>query len=87
MTPPWHQVGENLKKLHLKTKITDKALDTGAIGSLEYLNLYKTSVTDAGLVRLNGLKNLKTLYLQTRVTEPKVKAFQDASQGRQQGSS
>ena len=49
----------------------------GAIGSLEYLNLYKTGVTDAGLDKLSGLKNLKTLYLwQTKVTEHKVKAFQ-----------
>ena len=52
---------KNLKKQHLeKSKITDKALDTvGAIGSLEYLNLYKTGVTDAGLDKLSGLKNLK----------------------------
>ena len=72
---------KQLKRLHLeKTKVTDKALDTvGAIGTLEYLNLYKTGVTDGGLDKLKNLKQLKTLYVwQTKVTEAKAKAFQDA---------
>ena len=38
--------------------------------NLEYLNLYETKVTDAGLENLSGLKNLKKLYVwQTGVTK------------------
>ena len=45
----------------------------GAIGSLEYLNLYKTGVTDADLDKLSGLKNSRRSTWQTKVTESKVK--------------
>src|SRR6185503_3599845 len=39
------------------------------LANLEYLNLYGTAVTDAGLAHLSGMKNLKNLYLwQTKVT-------------------
>ena len=38
--------------------------------NLEYLNLYGTGVSDAGLVNLEGMKKLKHLYVwQTKVTE------------------
>jgi len=40
------------------------------LANLEYLNLYGTKVTDAGLEALKGLKNLKKLYVwQTGVTD------------------
>lgn len=39
------------------------------LAKLEYLNLYGTAVTDAGLAELTNLHNLKTIYLwQTNVT-------------------
>ena len=38
------------------------------IGNLQYLNLFGTGITDAGLAHLKGLKNLRKLYLwQTKV--------------------
>jgi mono/diheme cytochrome c family protein len=41
--------------------------------------VYKTGITDAGLDKLKNLKKLKSLYLwQTKVTEAKARAFQEA---------
>ena len=40
------------------------------MANLEYLNLYSTGVSDAGLANLQGMKKLKHLYVwQTKVTE------------------
>jgi hypothetical protein len=40
---------------------------------MNYLNLYGTAVTDAGLKQLEGMTNLKNLYLwQTKTTEAGV---------------
>ena len=44
-----------------------------ALTNLEYLNLYKTKITDKTLEQLSGLKNLRRLYVwQTAVTDAGV---------------
>ena len=49
------------------------------LASLEYLNLYGTQVTDAGLGELEGLKNLRAIYLwQTKVTPEGVESLKKA---------
>ena len=49
---------------------------------LEYLNLYGTAVTDAGLVQLKGLAALKTLYVwQTKVTDAGISDLKTAVSG------
>ena len=43
---------------------------------LEYLNLYGTDISDAGLTHLEGISSLKTLYLwQSKVTEEGAEAL------------
>jgi hypothetical protein len=44
--------------------------------NLEFLNVYGTNITDAGLNSLGGVKSLKAVYLwQTKTTEQGVSAF------------
>lgn len=56
---------KNLRKLDLsQNKIGDPALDAVAtLEGLEWLNLYGTEVTDAGLMKLKGLGSLEKLFL------------------------
>ena len=50
-----------------------------ALANLEYLNLYGTKVSDAGLDPLKNLKKLKKLYLwQTQVTEAGVQKLKES---------
>jgi hypothetical protein len=47
--------------------------------NLEYLNLYGTQVSDAGLEHLKGLKNLRKLYLwESKATNEGVAGLQQA---------
>ena len=49
---------------------------------LEYLNLYGTKVTDAGLEQLKNLKNLKKVYVwQSAVTAEGMQKMRDAIPG------
>ena len=69
----------NLKKLDLgDTGCGDGVLDAVArLGNLEWLNLYGTQVTDAGLLKLKGLVGLKTIYLwNSQVTPGGAEALQ-----------
>ena len=56
---------KNLTKLELsQMDIGDGALDAVAqLKDLEWLNLYGTKVTDAGLLKLKGLTKLRKIYL------------------------
>jgi hypothetical protein len=52
------------------------------LGNLEYLNLYGTAVTDAGLEHLKGLKNLKKLYVwQSQVTDAGIAKLKESLPG------
>ena len=55
----------------------DAVLDAVAqLEGLEWLNLYGTQVTDAGLMKLKGLGNLKKVYLwQSKATADGAKAL------------
>ena len=53
-----------------------------ALPRLEYLNLYGTAVTDAGLEPLKGMKRLRKLYLwQTKVSYDPAMALQAGTPG------
>ena len=50
--------------------------------NLEYLNLYGTEITDAGLSNLEGMKKLKKLYVwQTKVTDKGIAQLRKALPG------
>jgi cellulose synthase/poly-beta-1,6-N-acetylglucosamine synthase-like glycosyltransferase/Leucine-rich repeat (LRR) protein len=53
-----------LKRLELSgTRITDGSLQKVAAAKLEYLDLYGTNVSDAGLAHLHNQRGLQALYL------------------------
>ena len=69
---------KNLIKLDLsQTQVGDAVLDAVAqLEGLEWLNLYGTHVTDAGLMKLKGLCNLQKIYLwQSKATGEGAKAL------------
>jgi len=69
---------KNLIKLDLsQTQVGDAVLDAVAqLEGLEWLNLYGTHVTDAGLMKLKGLVNLQKIYLwQSKATAEGAKAL------------
>jgi Leucine-rich repeat (LRR) protein len=81
----------NLRDLNLMrcAKLTDAAMDhVSLLSSLEKLNLAGTQVTDAGLHKLEGLKQLKEITLSinasiylTKVTDSGVAGLQAAIPG------
>ncbi len=73
--PSQEQAIAAIKKLGGKVKIDEKSPGRPVIE----LRLSYTKITDAGLVHLKGLTNLKTLWLfSTKVTDAGVKKLQAA---------
>ncbi len=70
---------KDLKATQKYLKSLGRGYTIKKLKSLEKLNLFRTQVTDGGLVHLKALKSLKVLFLRnTKVTDKGVKDLKKA---------